>query len=65
MRHLGEVPELSHFLRDGAARSDWPALRGICRRARAALGIRIVVEPDQPLLIHTHRLHELTGEGHL
>lgn len=61
MRQLGEVPELSRFLRDGATRSDWPALRGICRRTRAALCIRVVVEPDQPLLIHTHRPHEFTS----
>ncbi len=33
--------------------------------AAAALGIRIAIEPDQSLRIRTHRLHELTGEGHL
>lgn len=64
MRHLGEVPELSRFLRDWAGRSDWPALLGICGRMRAALGIQIAVEPDQPLLIQPHRLHEVTSEGH-
>jgi len=65
MRHLGEVPELSRFLREGAMRSDWPALAATCRHMRAALAIRIEVEPDQPLLNHTHRLHELTSQGHL
>ena len=65
MRHLGEVPELSRFLQEGAVRSDWPALVAVCRRTRAVLDIRIVAEPDQPLLIHTHRLHELTSQGQL
>jgi hypothetical protein len=65
MRRLGEAPELSRFLRDGAGHSDWPALIRICRRIRAALDIRIMVEPDQPLLIHCDRLHELTSQGRL
>lgn len=65
MRHLTEVPELSRFLRDGSVRSDWPELLRICRRMSAALSIRIAVEPDQPLLIHTHRHDELTSEEHL
>jgi hypothetical protein len=64
IRHLGEVPELSCFLRDGAVRGDCPALLRACRRLRAALDIRIAAEPDQPLLIHTHR-HELTLQGQL
>lgn len=65
MRHLAEVPELSRFLRDGSMRSDWPELLRICRRMRAALGTRIAVEPDQPLLIQMHRHDELTSEKHL
>lgn len=63
MRHLGEVPELSRFLRDGAVGSDWPALVGTCRRMRAALDVQIAAEPDQPLLIHTHHMHELPRQG--
>jgi hypothetical protein len=63
MRHLGEEPELSRFLRDGAARRDWPALRRTCKRMRAALDIQIAAEPDRPLVIHRHRRLELTGQG--
>jgi hypothetical protein len=65
MRQLDEVPELAHFLRGGSVRSDWPALRGICRRMRAALGVRIEVEPDQPLLVHIHAPDDLTRQGHV
>lgn len=64
MRQLGEALELARVPCDGAVRSNWPALLGICRRTRAALCIRIVVEPDQPLLTHTHRLYEFTSTGY-
>lgn len=45
-------------------RRDWPGLTAICRRMRAALDIRNA-DLAQPLLIHTHRLYNLTTEGHL
>ena len=58
MRALGELPGLSRFLRDGAARGDWPALAAICTRLQAALRLRIAIEPDQPLFIPAALLGE-------
>jgi hypothetical protein len=60
MQQLGKMPALVHFLREGSARHDWPALAEICARIRAALAIGIAVEPEHPLVRHTQRLHELT-----
>lgn len=60
MQQLGRVPDLAHFLREGSVRDDWPELAAICTRMRAALDIRIAVQPDRPLLMQAQRLHELT-----
>lgn len=63
MQNLGRAPELARFLREGSLRDDWPPLASTCWRIRAALDIQLAVQPDRPLLLHTHRLHELITAG--
>ncbi len=46
------------LLQEGAMRTDWPALAGVCGRMRDVLAIRIGVQPDQPLMIYV-RLDEV------
>jgi hypothetical protein len=65
VQQLGKVPALAHFLREGSARHDWPALAEICARIRAVLSISMAVEPERPRVLHARRLRALTIAEHL
>jgi hypothetical protein len=61
MRQLS-ASKFAHFLYKGQLRT--PALEAACGRMRAALRIRIDVDPDLPLLVFEQPLHQLVaGRG--
>lgn len=57
MRELGTTSVAARFLREGVNRTDWPALSAGCSRILAVLTLRIDIDPDLPLLVHSHPLH--------
>jgi hypothetical protein len=62
IRELGTRSEVARFLREGLTRTEWPALKEVCADMLAALAIRIDVDPDLPLLVHSRLLPDVAAE---
>jgi hypothetical protein len=46
MRELGNTSHFARFLREESSRTDWPRLKEVCARMKAAFAIRIDVDLD-------------------
>src|SRR3954467_12714147 len=57
MRALGSTSVAARFLWEGVRCTDWPAVHQGCSRILAVLTLRIDIDPDLPILVHSHPLH--------
>lgn len=57
MRDLGSRPAFGCFLREGATRMQWPAVRLAVASILAVVTLRIDIDPDYQLLVHQVPLH--------